>query len=161
MIHLNRKSKSKLPEISTASLPDIVFILLFFFMTVTVMKNNNLLVENTLPNADEIEKLDKRDRIIEIIVGKPTKQYANIAGTQSKIQLNGKFAQVDEVSSYVLAELSKMPENLRSVAIISLKIDKAVSMGIVSDIKEELRKVNALKFNYTTFEGDAFNNLQQ
>jgi biopolymer transport protein ExbD len=159
MIHSNRKSKSTLPEISTASLPDIVFILLFFFMTVTVMKNTNLLVENTLPNADEVERLNKRDRIIEIIVGKPTRQYAGIAGTQSKIQLNGKFAQVDEVGSYVLGELSKMPEHLRSVAIISLKIDKAVNMGIVSDIKQELRKVNALKINYTTFEGDAFNNL--
>ncbi|WP_394973586.1 ExbD/TolR family protein [uncultured Croceitalea sp.] len=160
MLHLNRKNKSKLPEISTASLPDIVFILLFFFMTVTVMKNNRLLVENTLPNADEIEKLDKRDRVIEIIVGRPTKQYTSIVGVESKIQLNGKFAHVDEIGSYVLAEIAKMPEHLRSVAIISLKIDKTVNMGIVSDIKEELRKVNALKVNYTTFEGDAFNNLQ-
>ncbi|WP_350290257.1 biopolymer transporter ExbD [uncultured Croceitalea sp.] len=160
MININRKNKSKLPQISTASLPDIVFILLFFFMTVTVMKNTNLLVENTLPNANEIEKLDKKDRIIEIIVGQPIKQYAGVIGAEPKIQLNGKFAQVDEVGSYVLAKLAEKPEHLRSVAIISLKIDKQVSMGIVSDIKEELRQVRALKINYTTFEGDAFNNLQ-
>jgi len=80
MFKTNRKSKSKLPPISTASLPDIVFILLFFFMTVTVMKNTNLLVENTLPNATEIEKLDKNDRVIEIIVGKPNKEYASLVG---------------------------------------------------------------------------------
>jgi len=148
MIRNTKNTKGQLPKISTASLPDIVFILLFFFMTVTVMKNKNLLVENTLPNADEIEKLDKRDRIIEIIVGPPIKQYASIVGVQPKIQLNGKFAQVDEVGSYILSELAKMPEHLRGVAIISLKIDKKVTMGIISDIKLELRKVNALKVFY-------------
>lgn len=160
MLKINRKNKGKLPPISTASLPDIVFILLFFFMTVTVMKNTNLLVDNTLPNATEIEKLDKQDRVIEIIVGKPTKEYASVFGTEPKIQLNGKFSSIDDVGSYVLAELAKMPEQLRKVAVISLKIDKEVNVGIVSDIKQELKKVNALKINYTTFEGDAFNNLK-
>lgn len=160
MIRNSKKSKGQLPQISTASLPDIVFILLFFFMTVTVMKNKNLLVENTLPSATEIEKLDKQDRIIEIIVGSPTKQYASIVGVQPKIQLNGNFAQVDEVGSYVLSKLAQMPEQLRNVAIVSLKIDKNVNMGIVTDIKQQLREVNALKINYTTLEGDTFNNLQ-
>jgi len=160
MFKTNRKSKSKLPPISTASLPDIVFILLFFFMTVTVMKNTNLLVENTLPNATEIEKLDKNDRVIEIIVGKPNKEYASLVGVSPKIQLNGKFASIDEVGSYVLAQRAKMPEQLRKVAVVSLKIDKDVNVGIISDIKQELRKVNALKINYTTFEGDAFINLK-
>jgi biopolymer transport protein ExbD len=160
MIRNSKKSKAQLPQISTASLPDIVFILLFFFMTVTVMKNKNLLVENTLPSATEIEKLDKQDRIIEIIVGPPVKQYTSIVGTKPKIQLNGNFAKVDEVGSYVLSKLAEMPEQLRSVAIVSLKIDKKVTMGIVSDIKQQLREVNALKINYTTFEGDTFNNLQ-
>ena len=159
MINRKRKFKNKLPEISTASLPDIVFILLFFFMTVTVMKNSNLLVENTLPNAEEIEKLDKKDSIIEIIVGPPSKQYTAVWGTQPRIQLNGRFAKTNEVGSYVLSELAKMPEHLQKVAIVSLKIDKKTNMGIVSDIKEELRKVRALKINYTTFEGNAFNNL--
>ncbi len=161
MIRTNRKNTANQPKVSTASLPDIVFILLFFFMTVTTMKNTNLLVDNTLPNATEIERLEKVDRVIEIIVGKPNKQYAGIAGTEAKIQLNGKFATLDEVGSYVLSELAKMPEQLQKVAIVSLKVDKKVSMGIVNDIKQELRKVKALKINYTTFEGDAFNNLQQ
>lgn len=157
---INRKSKEKLPQISTASLPDIVFILLFFFMTVTVMKNTKLIVENTLPSASEIDELDKKDRIIEIVVGKPLQQYAGMVGVEPKIQLNGKFAEVDEVGSYILAQLSKMPEQLRKVAIVSLKIDKKVSMGILTDIKKELKSVGALKINYSTYEGDAFNNLQ-
>ena len=154
------KNKNRLPQISTASLPDIVFILLFFFMTVTVMKNTDLLVENVLPNADQIEKLEKTSGIIEIVVGAPKKQYASIYGVESKIQLNGKLATVTDIGSYVLSELAKMPEHLQSKAIVSLKIDKGVNMGIVSDIKKELRKVNTFKINYTTYEGDAFKNLR-
>ena len=160
MIQRNRRTRNKLPKVSTASLPDIVFILLFFFMTVTVMKNTNLLVENTLPNASEIEKLRNRDMVIEIIVGKPVTQYVSVWGVQPRIQLDGKYAQVEEIGAYVLSELFRMPQHLQKAAIISLKIDKGVNMGIVSDIKEELKKVNALKINYTTFEGDALNNIE-
>ncbi|MDT0605728.1 ExbD/TolR family protein [Croceitalea rosinachiae] len=154
-----RKNKNKLPQVSTASLPDIVFILLFFFMTVTVMKNNALLVENTLPNAQEIEKLDKQDRVIDVVVGPPVKKYKSVLGSESRIQLNGNFAGVNEVGFHVFSELKKMPEQLQKVAIVSLKIDKRTQMGIVNDIKEELKEIGALKINYTTFEGDALSNL--
>lgn len=159
-MYLKRKSKHKLPQVSTASLPDIVFILLFFFMTVTVMKNTNLVVENTLPKAQEIERLDKKDRVIDIIVGPPIKEYKKVLGSESRIQLNGSFASVNEVGSYVFSELNKMPEQLQKMAIISLKIDKRTQMGIVNDIKEQLKTIGALKINYTTFEGDALSNLK-
>ena len=158
-MYKKRKNKNKLPQVSTASLPDIVFILLFFFMTVTVMKNTELLVENTLPRAKEIEKLNKRDRVIDIVVGPPTKKYNSVLGDESRIQLNGNFARVNEVGSHVLSELSRMPEQLQKAAIVSLKIDKRTQMGIVNDIKEELKEIGALKINYTTFEGDALSNL--
>lgn len=158
-MYKTRANKIKLPQVSTASLPDIVFILLFFFMTVTVMKNTDLLVENTLPKAMEIEKLHKRDRVIDIVVGPPTKKYARVLGGESRIQLNGSFASVGEIGTYVLTELNKMPEQIRKVAIVSLKIDKRTKMGIVNDIKEELREIGALKIHYTTFEGDALSNL--
>ena len=61
-----KKKDGDLPAVSTASLPDIVFMLLFFFMTVTTMKDSSLLVENILPNADQTKKLEKKDRIIYI-----------------------------------------------------------------------------------------------
>ena len=158
-MYIKRKSKNKLPQVSTASLPDIVFILLFFFMTVTVMKNTELLVENTLPKAQEIEKLNKSDRVIDIVVGPPTKKYKSVLGDKARIQLNGNFANLNEVGSHIFSELNKMPEQLQKVAIVSLKIDKRTQMGIVNDIKEELKKVGALKINYTIFEGDALSNL--
>ncbi|MGB5819542.1 MAG: biopolymer transporter ExbD [Saonia sp.] len=160
MSKFNKKKDGETPAVSTASLPDIVFMLLFFFMTVTVMKDSTIKVENVLPNASEIKKLEKKDRVIYLFVGKPTREYQKVFGTESKIQLNDKFADVSEVGSYILAERAKKPQELQNVLTTALKVDKNANMGIVSDIKQELRKVNALKVNYTTYEGDAFNNLQ-
>ncbi|MDG1571059.1 biopolymer transporter ExbD [Robiginitalea sp. M366] len=160
MAKFNKKKDGDLPAVSTASLPDIVFMLLFFFMTVTTMKDSSLMVENTLPNASEIKKLDKKDRVIYIFVGKPTSQYQKTFGSEPRIQLNDKFAGVGDVGDYILQERAKKAQELQNVLTIAMKVDKEASMGLISDIKQELRKVNALKVNYTTYEGDAFRNLQ-
>ena len=154
-----KKKDGELPAVSTASLPDIVFMLLFFFMTVTVMKDSSLKVENRLPNASEIKKLEKKDRVIYIYVGKPTPEYEKTFGTEPKIQLNDKFAGPSEVGDYILMERAKKSQDLQNVLTTSLKVDKDANMGLISDIKQELRKVNALKVNYSTVEGDAFRNL--
>ncbi len=155
-----RSSKNRLPAISTASLPDIVFMLLFFFMTVTTINDTTLLVDNDLPNADEVKKLEKKDRIIQIFVGKPSKELAQVLGSEPKIQLDDKLGTVDDVVPYVLSELEKKPDAIKNFVTVSLKIDKNVKLGIVSDIKQELRKANVLKVNYTTYEGDTFANVQ-
>ena len=160
MSKFSKKKSGELPPVSTASLPDIVFMLLFFFMTVTVMKDSSLKVENVLPNASEIKKLEKKDRVIYIYVGKPTQEYQKVFGTESKIQLNDKFASPTDVGDYILAERAKKSQELQNVLTTSLKVDKNANMGLISDIKQELRKVNALKVNYTTYEGDAFRNIQ-
>ncbi len=155
-----KKKDGETPAVSTASLPDIVFMLLFFFMTVTVMKDSSLKVENILPNANEVKKLEKKDRVIYIYVGKPTKEYERVYGNEPQIQLNDKFARPSEVGDYILMERAKKPQELQNVLTTALKVDKNANMGLISDIKQELRKVNALKVNYTTYEGDAFRNLQ-
>ena len=160
MSKFSKKMSGELPPVSTASLPDIVFMLLFFFMTVTVMKDSSLKVENVLPNASEIKKLEKKDRVIYIYVGKPTQEYQKVFGTESKIQLNDKFANPTDVGDYILAERAKKSQELQNVLTTALKVDKNANMGLISDIKQELRKVNALKVNYTTYEGDAFRNIQ-
>lgn len=160
MSKFTKKKDAGLPAVNTASLPDIVFMLLFFFMTVTVMKDSSLKVENTLPNASETKKLEKKDRVIYIYVGAPTSQYKSQFGDEPKIQLNDKFADPSAVGDYILQERAKKPQELQNVLTTALKVDKDANMGLISDIKQELRKVNALKVNYTTYDGDAFNNLQ-
>ena len=151
---------AEIPEVSTASLPDIVFMLLFFFMTVTVMKDDSLKVANELPNASEVKKLEKKDRLITIYIGKPNKQWEEMVGEEPKIQASDKFIEVSDVGAYILSRIDQMPESTRPFATVSLKVDKKAGMGLISDVKEELRKVNALKVNYTTIEGNAFLNLE-
>lgn len=159
MSKFKKKKGGDLPAISTASLPDIVFMLLFFFMVATVMRDSTLMVSNTLPAADQVQKLDKKDRIMYIYAGKPSSRYEDKYGEAARIQLNDKFATVEEVGAFILAERASKRQELQNVLTTALKVDGETKMGLVSDIKQELRKVNALKINYTTRVGDFRQNI--
>ena len=101
MSKFKKKKSGDLPPVNTASLPDIVFMLLFFFMVATVMRDSTLMVTNALPAADQIQKLDKKDRVMYIYAGKPSSRYQDKYGSSARIQLNDKFASVDEVGAYI------------------------------------------------------------
>ena len=103
MAKFNKKPSSEMPAISTASLPDIVFMLLFFFMVATVMRQNTLMIENNLPFADQVEKLDKKDLVMYVYAGKPSANYKKY-GTEARIQLNDKFADVKDIAAFIAAE---------------------------------------------------------
>ncbi len=159
MSKFKKKKSGDLPAISTASLPDIVFMLLFFFMVATVMRDTTLMVKNNLPFADQVEKLDKKDLIMYIYAGKPSERYQSKYGTEARIQLNDKFATVEEVQQFIYAERESKREELVPYLTTALKVDEETNMGLVSDIKQELRKAEALKINYTTKVGDAQQNV--
>lgn len=146
MSKFRKKEKGEMPAISTASLPDIVFMLLFFFMVATVMRDSSLMIENSLPSADQVEKL-KKDRTVFIYGGKPSAQYKQF-GSEPRIQFNDAFISVEDVRPSVLQAISELNEELQSKVVIGLKIDKHTNAGLVSDIKQELRKANALKVMY-------------
>ena len=158
MSKFKKKKSEGQPAISTASLPDIVFMLLFFFMVVTVMRQNTLMVENKLPFADQVEKLDKKDLVMYIYAGKPSPRYQERFGSEARIQLNDKFASVDEVQQFIFAERETKREELIPYLTTALKVDVETNMGLVSDIKQELRKAEALKINYTTRIGEVAKN---
>jgi biopolymer transport protein ExbD len=160
MSKFKKKKGGELPAISTASLPDIVFMLLFFFMVATVMRDSTLMVNNSLPAADQVQKLDKKDRVMYIYAGQPSSRYEDKYGSAARIQLNDKFAVVEEVGAFVLAERASKRQELQNVLTTALKVDGETKMGLVSDIKQELRKVNALKLNYTTRIGEYTQNIK-
>ncbi|WP_323789212.1 biopolymer transporter ExbD [Psychroserpens sp.] len=159
MSKFKSKKDNSLPAVNTASLPDIVFMLLFFFMVVTVMREDNLLIENRLPQADQVEKLDKKYPISYIYVGKPSKAYEKY-GTEARMQLNDKLAEITEIQAFINSERAALREELIPKLTVSLKVDKEANMGIVGDIKKELRKASAFRINYTTATGDAKKNLE-
>lgn len=161
MSKFKKKKSGELPPVSTAALPDIVFMLLFFFMTVTTFKKDDYKVAQNFPKADQVQKLDKTDPVIYIYAGKPSERYRNEVGSQAKIQLNDKFADVSEIKDYWFNTLNnELGPEFRNVAITALKVDGETNMGLISDIKQELREINALKINYTTSKGKATDNLQ-
>ena len=158
MSKFKKKKSGELPAISTASLPDIVFMLLFFFMVATTMRETTLMVQNNLPYADQVEKLDKKDLVMYIYAGKPSERYQSKYGSEARIQLNDKFASVREVQKFIYAERETKREELIPYLTTALKVDVETNMGLVSDIKQELRKAEALKINYTTKTGDVGKN---
>ena len=160
MSKFTKKKSSELPAVNTASLPDIVFMLLFFFMVATTMRETTLKVQNTLPYADQIEKLDKKDLVMYIYAGKPSARYQQSFGSEARIQLNDNFADVSEIQQFIYAEREAKREELVPFLTTSLKVDTETNMGLVSDIKMELRKADALKINYTTRTGDAAQNME-
>jgi len=139
-----------LPAINTASLPDIVFMLLFFFMVATVMRDNSLMIENRLPMASEVEKLEKKNLVMYIYVGKPSRNYKSKYGTEARIQLNDKFADVTEIAAFIQSERATKREEEVPFLTTSLKVDEEANMGVIGDIKQRLREVNALKINYAS-----------
>ncbi len=159
MSKFKKKKDGGLPPVNTASLPDIVFMLLFFFMVATVMREDTLKIQNTLPLADQVEKLEKKYPVEYIYIGKPSANYKKF-GNVARIQLNDKFADVSEVGRFIDAARLGYREELVPYLTVSLKVDQEANMGIVGDVKQELRKVNALKINYTTGVGDALSNIK-
>jgi biopolymer transport protein ExbD len=153
MSKFKKKKGSETPGISTASLPDIVFMLLFFFMVATVMRDNDLLLQNVLPKADQVTKLEKKDRVMFIYAGKPHERYQSRFGSGDKIQLNDRLSEVSDIRNFVLAERASRNPELEKVLTTALKVDKDTKMGIIGDVKQELRKIEQYKVNYTTQKG--------
>lgn len=134
--------------INTSSLPDIIFMLLFFFMVTTTMREVTYKVKMKLPEATEIQKLEKKSLVSYIYVGPPVN--SKLFGTNTRIQLNDMFATVDDIPEFVQIERQNRPESDRKMITTSLKVDSDTRMGIVTDIKQELRKSGAFKINYSS-----------
>ncbi|TXD54167.1 MULTISPECIES: ExbD/TolR family protein [unclassified Polaribacter] len=148
-----RKKKKGMPAVNTASLPDIVFMLLFFFMVTTTMRETNLVIENPrLPAATEIKKLEDKSLVSTIYVGKSKDANRDGVGF-NKIQLNDKISTADQVPAFILSKREKIAEQLIPLMTTSIKADKESNVGTIIDIRLKLRDVNALKINYSTTAG--------
>jgi biopolymer transport protein ExbD len=148
MSRFKLKKEKGTPGINTASLPDVIFMLLFFFMVTTTMREVSYKVKMKLPEATEVQKLEKKSLVSYIYVGPPIN--SKLYGTNTRIQLNDQFATVDDIQEFVENDRQKRPEADRQKVTFSLKVDSDTRMGIVTDIKQELRKAGAFKINYSS-----------
>ena len=161
MSKFKKQKSGDLPAVNTASLPDIVFMLLFFFMVATVMREDELKIENKLPNANQVEKLESKNKLVYIYIGKPSAQYQKTYGVTDVIQLGDKISTVEEVQTYVNTKRNDMPEDIQDQMMVSLKVDGSSKVGVLTDVKQELREAMALKINYTAKKGDPMRNLKR
>lgn len=144
------KKKKTSQEIPTAALPDIIFMLLFFFMVTTVMRESEVKVEQKIPKAEQIKKLEKKTLVSHIYIGRPT---TSGFGSEPRIQVNDVFVYPNDIVQFVEVERGKLKEEEKDQLTISLKVDQNAKMGIVTDVQEELKEANALKVMYAAPKG--------
>lgn len=143
-----KKSSKASQDIPTAALPDIIFMLLFFFMVTTVLREVEMLVDQRMPVATQLKKIERKSLVSYIYIGKP--KNAKEFGVEPRVQVNDNFIGTKEIVQFVLTEKDKLDESERDQITMSLKVDKETKMGIVTDVQQELKEANALKVLYNT-----------
>jgi biopolymer transport protein ExbD len=129
-----KKRASTKQEIPTASMPDIIFMLLLFFMVTTTLREVEVLVDYKLPYAEALEKIENKRLVAYIWVG-----------NNKKMQINDSFVQVEDVQRIMYSKRQELPN-----VIVSLRVDVGTDMGLVTDIQQELRKAFCLRLNYSS-----------
>lgn len=143
-----RRRSRELPQLNTSSLPDLIFTVLFFFMIVTHMRDVDLQVRYEVPQGTELQKLTHKSAVTYIYIGRVDGAPAD----SFYIQLNNRLSSVDDIKAYVEAERSKMSSEDQPRMTVSIKADRDVPFGIISDVKKALQQSFALKVNYSATE---------
>lgn len=143
------RTRRTVPTLNTSSLPDLVFTVLFFFITVTHMRQVTLKVKYRVPQGTELTRLTRKSAVTHIYIGRPVDAAGHVKGAKPRIQINDKYASVSDVTDFVSEERRRMqPEDAKNMT-VSLKVDRATDMGTVSDIKLALRRGGAFSVNYS------------
>ena len=144
-----KRTRREIPGLNTSSLPDLIFTVLFFFMIVTHMRKVTLKVKYQVPQGTELTRLTKKTAVSYIYIGKP------VTGTvqgNTVIQLNDKYATTTDIIDYIAAEKSRMSPEDQQQMTVSIKADRNTKRGIISEVKQALRKSKALKISYSATE---------
>ena len=152
MPSFKRSGKMEMPELGTSS--DIVFMFLFFFMVTSQLRSTEVKVKVRLPEATEVVKLERKDLASYIYIGSPNAQYQAQYGTEARIQLNDSFKTTSDIRDFIAAERDAMSEVDRQLMQVSIKADEDARMGIITDVKQELRRCSALKIMYAARKTD-------
>ena len=149
MSKFKKEGKKEMPAITSSSLSDIVFMLLFFFMVTTQMRETENKVSVKVPEASEVVKLERKDLNSYINIGTPIRALQAQYGTEPRIQLNDSFKTTTDIRDFIAAERDSKSEADRQFMTVSIRADQDVRMGIISDVKQELRRCSALKIMYS------------
>ena len=145
MAVMAKKGKKEVPALSTSSLPDIIFMLLFFFMAATTMRETDPLVTVAMPEAHEITELDKKN-LVNVWMGKPLSAKGQ-EGDALMIQLNDQTGDVADIQNFVAASAVTKKMDVQSLT-VNLRVDEGATVGKLTAVKQELRKADAISIAY-------------
>lgn len=154
MARFTGKKAKETPGLNMGSMSDIIFMLLFFFMVITTMRESSLYVKITVPQGTETSKLEKKSLVSYINIGVPMEPYQAKYGKEPRIQLNDQIADVSDIMQWVELEKADRSPADRQYITTAIKADKEVKMGLVSDIKQELRQAGAFRIFYNARKGE-------
>ena len=145
------RMRRSVPTLNTSSLPDLIFTVLFFFMVVTHMRKATVKVEYRVPQGTELTRLTKKSAVSYIYIGRAPHSAPAAASAYDgySLQLNDKLATPDDIADYIAAERQRMSAENRTRQTVSLKADRGARMGLITDVKQALRKANVRKISYS------------
>lgn len=144
-----RSRNHQIPALNTASLPDLIFSILFFFMLVVHMRKTSVHVKYQVPSATEIARMKEKAGVQYIYVGRPLDELGRPYGTETVVQLNDHITNIPELKNYLIHLSASLTPTERKQLSVSIKADKQVDMGTIIDIKQALREANVLNVNFT------------
>jgi biopolymer transport protein ExbD len=144
MAVMAKKGKKEVPAMSTSSLPDIVFMLLFFFMAATTMRDTDPQVQVVVPKAHEITELDK-SITTNVWVG----QLQGLSeGAALSVQFNDDIIGVDQIGDKINERMVEKGYGSANQMLVNLRVHETATVGKVTELKQELRKAEALNISY-------------
>lgn len=138
-----QRKKREMPELNTAALPDLIFTILFFFILVTHLRSVDVKLKYQLPEGQKLTKMQERSTIIHVYVD-----------ADGNVQIENSLVGMEQIPAVVNGYKNRMATNEsgQSVLQVSFKADKNTKMGIITEVKTQLRKCGSLKVNYSALE---------
>ena len=149
MSRFKRQRQRTVPALNVASLPDLIFTVLFFFMIVTHMRDVDPKVQYTVPQGTELAKEVNKSGLVYIFIGKPVDAQGRVIADEPRIQMGDRYVTVDEIGAEIEKERNRMSEEDRQRLTVSIRADRDTEMGLINDVKQALRKAGALNINYS------------
>ena len=149
MSRFKRQRQRTVPALNVASLPDLIFTVLFFFMIVTHMRDVDPKVQYTVPQGTELAKEVNKSGLVYVFIGKPVDAQGRVIADEPRIQMGDRYVTVDEIGAEIEKERNRMSEDDRQRLTVSIRADRDTEMGLINDVKQALRKAGALNINYS------------
>ncbi len=142
----------EVPGLNTASLPDLIFTVLFFFMIVTHIRDDQMKVEYNVPEGTHIEKLERKSAVTYIYIGRPSGREEAGEEQGMRIQINDKYVDLSDIPEFLNGERVRMSSAGTREITVNIKADRSVPMGLIEDVKQALRSSQAVNVVYSADE---------